>query len=109
MLSRTAEEFAAQINSTDWSDAHSRFDRAGHHRDDDRPERRAEQLDAKAAEFVRANVMINTAQVLSYRDPNFSVEEFAEACGVTLFSKRSLIAALRLGSGKQALAPGSRE
>lgn len=81
LLSRLAEEFAAEISAHDWSDAPWRIDRAGHDRETD-SRKPAEQLDSKEIDRVRTNVMWVTAQVLRHADPNFSVEEFAVACGV---------------------------
>lgn len=85
-LSRLAREFAAEINNHDWSDAPFRADRAGHDRVGDRTT--TEQLTDKQTDVVRMNVMWVTAQVLSYRDPNFDVFEFAEACGVNTRTSR---------------------
>ncbi|MFZ6990411.1 hypothetical protein ACO0E1_00840 [Curtobacterium sp. RRHDQ66] len=82
-LSRIAAEFAAEIRNHDWSDAPYRLDRAGHDRSND--SRRAadvEQLDAAEAAAVRINVVWVTAQVLLHADPNLSLLEFSEACGV---------------------------
>jgi hypothetical protein len=82
-LSRLAAEFAAEIQSHDWSDAPWRLDRAGHRRSDDRSSRRSEQqLTETETECVRVNVMWVTAQVLAFNDPNFDVHEYATACGV---------------------------
>lgn len=81
-LSCLAEQFAAEIKMHDWSDAPYRVDRAGHSRESDSPGKLTEQLDAKATEYVRMNVMWVTAQVLGYNDPNFDVDEFAKACGI---------------------------
>lgn len=80
-LSRLAEEFAAEIRTHDWSDAPWRLDRAGHDRAKD-PKKPIEQLDPDETDRVRTNVMWVTAQVLLHADPNFSVEEFAVACGI---------------------------
>ncbi|CAN5218477.1 hypothetical protein BH11ACT4_BH11ACT4_02660 [soil metagenome] len=79
-LSVLAQQFAAEIKLQDWSDAHSRLDRAGHNRDVDRTS--APQLTPQETDAVRTNVMWVVAQVLSYNDPNFNVYEFAEAAGV---------------------------
>ena len=80
-LSRCAEEVAAGIRAHNWSDAPWRLDRAGHNRSTD-PKRPAEHLDPDETDRVRTNVMWVTAQVLLHADPNFSVEEFAVACGI---------------------------
>lgn len=80
-LSRLAEEFAAEIRAHDWSDAPWRLDRAGHNRTAD-PKKPVEHLDPDETDRVRTNVMWVTAQVLLHADPNFSVEEFAVACGI---------------------------
>lgn len=87
-LHRLAREFAAEIAQHDWSDAPSRTDRAGHRRNDDRPDRQAAQLSDEETDRVRMNVMWVTAQVLAHSDPNFDVYEFAEACGVTTRNRR---------------------
>lgn len=80
-LSRLAEEFAAEIRAHDWSDAPWRLDRAGHDRATD-SKKPAEHLDPDETDRVRTNVMWVTAQVLLHADPNFSIEEFAVACGI---------------------------
>lgn len=80
VLSRIAQEFADEIKQHDWSDAHTRLDRAGHSRKFDRTS--AAQLPPEQTERVRTNVMWVVAQVLKYNDPNLDVHEFAEACDV---------------------------
>jgi hypothetical protein len=79
-LSVLAQQFADEIALQDWSDAHSRLDRAGHNRTVDRTN--APQLTPSETDAVRTNVMWVVAQVLLYNDPNFNVHEFAEAAGV---------------------------
>lgn len=79
-LSVLAQQFADEIKLQDWSDAHSRLDRAGHSREVDRTS--APQLTPGETDAIRTNVMWVVAQVLSYNDPNFNVHEFAEAAGV---------------------------
>lgn len=81
MLSRTAEEFAAEISNHDWSDAPYRGDRAGHRREDD-TNKGDDVLSEEESETLRLNVMWVTAQVLKHADPNLDLHEFAEACGV---------------------------
>jgi hypothetical protein len=81
VLSRLAEQFAAEIHQHDWSDAPYRIDRAGHQRDHD-SHASGTTLSVPETDSVRMNVMWVTAQVLGYNDPNFDVFEFAEACGV---------------------------
>ncbi|WP_143320176.1 hypothetical protein [Cellulomonas iranensis] len=99
-LSRIAQMHADEIRNHDWSDAHTRLDRAGHHRADDRTPRAA-QMTHDEAENVRVNVMWVTAQVLAYLDANFDVVEFAQACGVTNRHRTTgwLRAGLRGGDG----------
>jgi len=80
-LSRLADEFAAEIRAHDWSDAPWRLDRAGHDRATD-SKKPLEHLDRDETDRVRTNIMWVTAQVLLHADPNFSVEEFAVACGI---------------------------
>lgn len=80
VLSRFAQEFADEIKQHDWSDAHTRLDRAGHNHDEDGTN--AAQLPPEQADHVRTNVMWVVAQVLKYNDPNLDVHEFAEACNV---------------------------
>lgn len=82
MLSRIAQEMAAEIRNHDWSDSPWRLDRAGHDRSMDSKRGSHEPLDDFEADHVRTNVMWVTAQVLRYSDPNFHVYEFAVACGV---------------------------
>lgn len=87
VLSRRAQEFAAEIQNHDWSDAHSRLDRAGHRREDDN--RYARQLTAEEAAAVKTNVMWVVAQVLGYQEgAAFSPYEFAAACGVRTLTAR---------------------
>ncbi|GGK91143.1 hypothetical protein Ppa06_58460 [Planomonospora parontospora subsp. parontospora] len=81
-LSRLAQEFAAEINLHDWSDAPYRRDRAGHRRENDSPSKLTDTLSETETDSVRMNAMWVVAQVLAHRDPNFDVYEFAEACGV---------------------------
>jgi hypothetical protein len=80
-LNRLAQQFAREINAHDWSDAHSRADRAGHSRTNDKAP--SAQLTDRETEVVRLNVMWVTAQVLMYNDPNLDVYEYAAACGVS--------------------------
>ena len=79
-LSRIAQEFADEIRKHDWSDAHTRLDRAGHDRTVDHTT--APALSANETDNIRTNVMWVAAQVLRFEDPNFPVHEFAVACGV---------------------------
>lgn len=104
MLSRLARDFAAEIAQHDWSDAHSRADRAGHRNEHDRT--RAAQLEPGQAATVKLNAMWATAQVLAYNDPNFDVVEFAEACGVDERRPGVLKAGLRSMNGSYSR-PGS--
>ncbi|MPQ97204.1 hypothetical protein GB931_04530 [Modestobacter sp. I12A-02628] len=83
MLSRLAREFAAEIRYQDWSDAHTRLDRAGHRREHDPNAAGHDQLDATATDAVRTNVFWVVAQVLKHEDPNLDLYEFASACGVS--------------------------
>ena len=82
MLSRLAQEFAAEIRNHDWSDAHERLDRAGHRRENDRGSAVKETLSPDQTDKVRTNVMWVTAQVLKHADPNLDLHEYAAACGV---------------------------
>jgi len=85
MLSRDAQEFADEIKSHYWSDAHKRRDRAGHRPEDDTQGKRVpedELLTAGETNALRFNVMVVTLQVLKYRDPNLDIHEYALACGV---------------------------
>lgn len=82
MLSRLAREFAAEIRFQDWSDAHTRLDRAGHRREEDPSSANYDQLDEIATDAVRTNVFWVVAQVLKHEDPNLDLHEFAAACGV---------------------------
>ena len=111
-LSRFASHFAAEIKNHDWSDSPWRIDRAGHDRSMDRGNSRT--LEPDEAEYVKVNAMWVTAQVLAYSDPNFSVEEFAVACGISRkithrsdgkFSK-GLVNGLRISGGQVAI-PGT--
>ena len=104
-LSRIAQMHADEIREHDWSDAHSRLDRAGHRRSDDRSP--SAQMDPTATENIRTNAMWVTAQVLAYLDPNFDVVEFAHECGITL-SPGGLRAGLRGAKGDYHR-PGTRE
>ena len=113
-LSRFASQFAAEIKNHDWSDSPWRLDRAGHDRNMDRAKSRT--LEPDEAENVKVNAMWVTAQVLAYSDPNFSVEEFAVACGLSRrithrsdgkFSK-GLVNGLRT-SGEKLAIPGTSD
>lgn len=81
MLSRLAQEFAAEINNHDWSDAPYRIDRAGHQRGSD-TNRGTQALNDGETGAVRTNVMFVVGQVLKHADPNLDLHEFAVACGV---------------------------
>lgn len=85
-LSALARQFAAEIKNHDWSDAPYRADRAGHNRAHDN--RVVPQLEGPQTETVRMNVMWVTAQVLGYQDPSLDLYEFAEACGVNIYTSR---------------------
>lgn len=85
-LSRLAREFAAEIRLQDWSDAPFRADRAGHNRERD-TNRGTEVLTPRQTDIVRMNVMWVAAQVLGYSDPNVDEYEFAEACGVNIYTR----------------------
>lgn len=80
-LSRLAQEFAAEIKQHDWSDAPWRIDRAGHDRETD-TKAKPEVLDRDDTDRLRWNVVLVTAQVLKYSDPNLNLAEFAIACGL---------------------------
>jgi hypothetical protein len=83
MLSRLAREFAAEIRYHDWSDAHTRLDRAGHRREHDRAaSANSAQLTSEETGRVRTNVFWVVAQVLKHADPNLDLFEFATACDV---------------------------
>lgn len=84
-LSRQAREFAAEIRLQDWSDAPFRADRAGHNREYD-TNRVQQVLTPQETDIVRMNVMWVVAQVLGYTDPNFDEYEFADACGVNIYT-----------------------
>lgn len=84
MASRLAQG-AADLAHRDWSDAPFRADRAGHDRAAEG--NRSDALSERETDIVRMNVMWVTAQVLGYRDPNFDVYEFAEACGVNVMTR----------------------
>ncbi|MFD3523857.1 hypothetical protein [Streptomyces sp. NPDC058653] len=104
-LSRIAREHAAEIANHDWSDAPFRADRAGHDRRIDG--HRGDVLAESETDTVRMNVMWVTAQVLGYRDPNFDVYEFAEACGVNINTRSgrlngSIEAGVRIHEGRYA-------
>jgi len=108
-LSRLAAEFAAEIKLHDWSDAPFRIDKAGHHRQDDKPGKRSDrELTWQHAMNVCTNAMWVTAQVLAHRDPNFDVGEFADACGVTGLSRAALKAGLRHAADNGYQQPGTR-
>lgn len=82
-LSRLAQEFAAEIKQHDWSDAPWRIDRAGHDRAGDTKSRSTDKvLTVEETDRVRWNVVLVTAQVLRYSDPNLDLAEFAIACGL---------------------------
>jgi hypothetical protein len=81
-LSGRARNMAAEIKNHDWSDAHTRLDRAGHHHDQDSPSKRQAQLSEDETDRVRMNVVWVTAQVLVFEDPTLKIAEYAEACGV---------------------------
>lgn len=82
MLSRRARELAAEIKSHDWSDSPYRVDRAGHQRRFDGKKKSSEVLTVEETDRLRTNVMLITAQVLKYEDPNLDLHEYAAACGV---------------------------
>ncbi len=82
MLSRIVQEFAAQIRTHDWSDAHERLDRAGHQRKNDPRSASLEPLTPEQTDRVGTNVMWVTAQVLLHADPQLDLQEYAAACGV---------------------------
>lgn len=82
-LSRLAGEFAAEVQSHDWSDAPFRLDRAGHQRQAENASKRSsEVLTAAQTDYLRTNVMWVIAQVLKHADENLDLHEFAAACGV---------------------------
>lgn len=85
-LSRLAREFAAEIREQDWSDAPYRADRAGHRREYD-TNRGSTVLTPAQTDIVRMNVMWVVAQVLGHADPNFNEYEFADACGVNIYTR----------------------
>lgn len=82
MLSRIAEDFASEIKQQYWSDAHTRIDKAGHLREDDKISKQTDQLSDDQTDRVRLNVAWVVCQVLKYYDPNLNEHEFVEACGV---------------------------
>ncbi|MGW7196633.1 hypothetical protein [Streptomyces chryseus] len=82
-LSQEASDYAAEIRLHDWSDAPYRTNRAGHDRTTDYKATKEHLNDLETAR-VRWNVMITAAQFFQYRDPNFNLPEFAEACGVDM-------------------------
>jgi hypothetical protein len=90
VLSRRAQEFAAEIRNQDWSDAHFRLDRAGHRRENDPNQGTREPLSKAEADAVRTNVMWVTAQVLGYQEGSeaFDPYEFAAACDVRTLTRR---------------------
>lgn len=108
MLSRIAQQHAAEIRNHDWSDAPWRADRAGHQRRFD-TNRQVQQLEPREAETVKLNVMWVTAQVLGYNDPAFDVVEFADACGCAESRPGVLRAGLRGAKGAEYSRPGSYE
>jgi hypothetical protein len=107
-LSRLAAQFAAEIALQDWSDAPFRADRAGHNRQFD-TNRGPQQLDAGQTEILKMNVMWVTAQVLSYNDPNFDVNEYAKACGIGEYSTAGYRWGRSIEAGLRGGAPGSRQ
>ncbi|NMM91860.1 hypothetical protein B2J88_47575 [Rhodococcus sp. SRB_17] len=80
-LSRLAQEFADEIKQHDWSDAPWRIDRAGHDRETD-TKAKPQVLGTEETNRLRWNVVLVTAQVLKYSDPNLELTEFAIACGL---------------------------
>lgn len=82
MLSRLAQEFAAEIANHDWSDAPYRLDRAGHKREGDTNRGSEFLTNPEDVDRIRTNVMWVTAQVLMHSDPNLKILEYAEACGI---------------------------
>lgn len=86
-LSRQAREIAAEIRLQDWSDAPYRADRAGHRREFDSKATGTPQLTALETGVLRMNVMWVTAQALGYADPNFDEYEYAQACGVDIYTR----------------------
>lgn len=85
-LSRQARELAAEIRLQDWSDAPYRADRAGHNRQHD-SHAGTEQLTPAETGVLRMNVMWVVAQALGYADPNFDEYDFAQACGVNIYTR----------------------
>lgn len=83
-LSPLADHLAAEINAHDWSDAPYRFDRAGHRRDRDAPQRLSHQvLTPQETELVKANAAMVAAQVIGYLEgKTFDPHEFALSAGV---------------------------
>ncbi|MEU9183322.1 hypothetical protein AB0D14_01890 [Streptomyces sp. NPDC048484] len=109
-LTALARQFAAEIKNHDWSDAPYRADRAGHNRDHDN--RTVEQLTQLQTDAVRMNVMWVTAQVLGYQDPSLELFEFAEACGVDIYTSRGaksgvITAGVRTNDDGHYAAPGT--
>lgn len=82
-LSPLAAHFAAEIAAHDWSDAPYRIDRAGHQRDHDRDKAGDTVLRPDQTDSVVTNVMWVVGQVLAHEQADFSIHEFAEACGVS--------------------------
>ena len=80
-LSTMAQSLADEIAAQDWSDAHSRADGARHNRETDRTQ--SPQLSVHETDTVRVNAMWVVAQALSDHDPNFDVDVFADAAGVS--------------------------
>ncbi|WP_371566225.1 hypothetical protein [Streptomyces canus] len=112
-LSKLARDFAREINNHDWSDAPYRRDRAGHSRTGD-TNRGDRVLTEKETNAVRTNAMWVAAQVLGYYDPNFSVYEFAEACGVDTLTRRgdrdgTILAGVRHDGYGRYMRPGTWE
>ncbi|MFB9924885.1 hypothetical protein ACFORO_25955 [Amycolatopsis halotolerans] len=113
VLSRRAQEFAAEIKQHDWSDAPYRADRAGHQRETDSNIGGAPQLLQGQTDTVRMNVMWVVAQVLGYQEGEaFNLYEFAEACGVNTRTRSgnldgSIRAGLRFHTPGQYAIPGT--
>ncbi|OZC84852.1 hypothetical protein CH254_20960 [Rhodococcus sp. 06-412-2C] len=81
-LSSLAADFAAEINAHDWSDATSRFDRAGHRREND-THRGPDTLKPEQVDYVKVNVAAVVAQVLGYTEgEDFDPHEFFFYAGV---------------------------
>lgn len=114
-LSSLAADFAAEINAHDWSDATSRFDRAGHRREND-THRGPDPLKPDQADYVKVNVAAVAAQVLGYTEgEDFDPHEFFFYAGVarrfrlTSSGRQSgaVTAGLRINPGPRYDTPGS--